>query len=99
MTTIDKVRRPGVLPDGTINVRFVKSDGGFHRHAFLPGLDVSPQITAINAHLQSMGCAQIAEADVLIIIGMASVEHTPERITAFKSEALKSPVESIMGHK
>lgn len=81
MTTIDRIDPAG--PDGTFSVRFLKTNGGYHRTTFLPGESVDAQMAAVNAHLQQMGHQPIASHAA--INARAAQEHTPARVTAFRT--------------
>lgn len=78
---------------GVIQVRFDKQvvDGGqvisseYHRTAVPPGGDISAQLTAVNAHLDSMGWPGVSVADIQRIADHAAVAWTSDVIAAFQA--------------
>lgn len=69
--------------DGTVHVRIIKSDGGYHRTTIAPGVDPDLQMALVNAHLQSMGVDQVIPEDIGRVRARCAEVHTPERIAAF----------------
>jgi hypothetical protein len=79
--------------DGTTQIRFEKQivDNGnviameYHRTVLDPGVNLAEQLALVNTHLATMGYPP-APADVVARVqAIVGVEHTPERIAAFRA--------------
>lgn len=80
MSTIESIT---TLADGTVFVRFLKSDGGWHRTSIPPGVDTDTQMAAVNAHLKAMGCAECS--DLKELKDHVTAAHTKEVVAKFRA--------------
>lgn len=70
MTKIDQVE---YYPDGHIGIRFIKTNFDpdnperteYHRTSIDPGGNLDRQMSAVNAHLEKMGCAPVSDWSVI----------------------------------
>ena len=81
---MSSVNRIDVAPDGTLQIRFLKDDGGWHRTSIEPGEDVDAQMARVNAHLQQLGSAALPNH--ASVTARAATEHTPARVNAFRAK-------------
>ena len=81
MTTVNKI---DVAEDGTLMVRFLKTNGGWHRTSIEPGEDVNAQMARVNAHLQALGQGTVSSH--ASVTARAATEHTPARVNAFRAK-------------
>lgn len=88
-TIVDQIE---VTSQGHINVRMKKQvvdgdntyDVGFHRTSIQCGGDCEMQMSAVNAHLGSMGEGLVSEEDIASVLSHAKLAFTPERIAVFQ---------------
>ena len=88
-TVVDQIE---VRRNGDVQVRFgkliVNDDGTlaaepqWHRTVFHPDTDVDAQMAAVNAHLKSMGEAEVDAAEVKRVRDHAKTARTPEVLKA-----------------
>lgn len=91
-TIIDQIE---IQRDGIVQVRLAKQivDGGevlrseFHRVAMAPGADLGASVSLINANLEELREATVADAEWDRVRRVIGREHTPEVIAAFEEKA------------
>ena len=84
MSTIDRIK---TQPNGIIEVRILKSDGGWHRTTVEPGTDADEQMAAVNTHLVKMGQAQCVDyAAVTAKVAEVQTEKVVQDFMAAKVE-------------
>ena len=79
-SVIDQVE---MLPNGTVQVRIAKqilNDGvviksEWHRTSFDPGVDISAQLNATNAHLVALGYGALSPEDTAKIVQYVQVNR------------------------
>lgn len=71
--------------NGTLLLRFVKPDGGYHRTSIMPGQDPDTQMQAVNAHLERMGHTKVDHETLSHIRTVVAEEHTPLVIAVFRA--------------
>lgn len=90
-TIIDQIES---TRDGTVQIRFglLLVEGGkeidckWHRTAVPPGGDVDAQIAAVNAHLKSMGKAEVDAGRIQELKAITRLMHTPDRVRAHREK-------------
>ena len=92
MTKLDKQY---IENNGIVLLRFIKPDGGFHRTSIMPGQDAEKTMEAVNNHLQQMGHTVVGEDDLSVIRNTIQVEHTAERISAFKAMVEQNAITAV----
>ena len=83
-----------VTEPGHLQIRFSKQvveDGKvlmseYHRTSVECGGDVAAQMKAVNAHLASMGCAEVSQACCDRIAAIAAADWTKERREAWAAQ-------------
>lgn len=91
-TAIDRI---SIGPSGSVELELglvIENDGveiarAKHGTAFDPGMDAAAHLAQINAHIKSMGRAELSARDVSRIANVAAAVHTPEIVTAFRARA------------
>ena len=81
MTTINTL---DTLPNGIIQIRLQKSDGGWHRVSIEPGMDVDFVLAQVNAHLKHLDCACVSTESNTALKQEIQKVHTPEVIQSFQ---------------
>lgn len=90
-TIIDQIE---ITRSGSVQVRFAKlleEDGvplaepAYHRTAIQPGGDPLAQMADVNVHLEQMGLAPVAAADIAKIAAVHAMIGTLEQSAAYKA--------------
>lgn len=81
--------RIDALDDSTLQIRFKKEDGGYHRNVLPPGDSLDAQMTFINSHLASMGYTPIDSLSIEEIQNIVKKEQTPEKIIKYREKIKK----------
>jgi hypothetical protein len=102
---LDELQSPQaeVTPLGVIQLRILKQvvgdDGkvvfdGYHRTTLEPGVDVTAQMDAVNAHLTKMGYGALSPEDMGKVNAKVQKEHTPAK-KALYAQAMKAQADKL----
>lgn len=64
---MSRVDRIDTMPDGTLQIRFIKDNGGYHRTTIPPSVNPDAQMDFVDDHLQRMGQTAVSVADRTVI--------------------------------